>query len=76
LTESNRLKSDTVYAFDQVCQDHRIEHHITRVKNSWTNGMVKAMNNMNKKITVKQFPYEMVDALKRHPHAYHNFKLE
>lgn len=30
--------------FDRVCRAHGIEHRLTQVKHSWTNGQVERMN--------------------------------
>jgi transposase InsO family protein len=31
------------HIFDRVCQDHEIEHRLTKVKHPWTNGQVERM---------------------------------
>ncbi|ANL76410.1 IS481 family insertion sequence transposase domain-containing protein (plasmid) [Rhizobium phaseoli] len=45
------------HIFDWVCDDHSIEHRLTKVKHPWTNGQVER-NRTIKEATVKRFHYD------------------
>ncbi|MDK4722082.1 integrase core domain-containing protein, partial [Rhizobium sp. CNPSo 3968] len=49
-----------------VCDDHSIEHRLTKVKHPWTNGQVERMNRTIKEATVKRFHYDDHAQLKKH----------
>ncbi|MGV4795115.1 IS481 family transposase [Rhizobium sp. F40D2] len=54
------------HIFDWVCDDHSVEHRLTKVKHPWTNGQVERMNRTIKEATVKRFHYDDHAQLKKH----------
>ena len=46
---------DSQHIFDRVCDEHDIEHRLTKVNHPWTNGQVERMNRTLKEATVKRF---------------------
>ncbi|WP_081390799.1 IS481 family transposase [Xanthomonas campestris] len=42
------------HIFSRVCEEHGIEHRLTKIKHPWTNGQVERMNRTIKQATVKQ----------------------
>src|SRR3546814_15009636 len=42
------------HIFDRVCDEHGIEHRLTKVMHPWTNGQVERMNRTIKEATVKR----------------------
>jgi transposase InsO family protein len=46
---------DGRHIFDRVCEEHGIEHRLTRVNHPWTNGQVERMNRTLKDATVKRY---------------------
>ena len=46
------------HIFDRVCDEHDIEHRLTKIKHSSTNGKVERMNRTIKEATVKQYHYD------------------
>jgi transposase InsO family protein len=52
--------------FDRVCDEHGIEHRLTKVNHPWTNGQVERMNRTLKDATVKRYHYESHDQLRAH----------
>lgn len=54
------------HVFDGVCDEHGIEHRLTKINHPWTNGQVERMNRTIKDATVKRFHYEDHDQLRRH----------
>ncbi len=44
---------DFQHVFDRVCDEHEIEHRLTKVNHPWTNGQVERMNRTIKDATVK-----------------------
>ena len=65
---TNRLKDRLTFKhlFDRVCEEHGIEHRLTKVKHPWTNGQVERMNRTIKDATVKRYHYETHEQLKEH----------
>jgi transposase InsO family protein len=62
--------------FDRVCDEHGIEHKLTKPYHPWTNGQAERMNRTVKDATVKVFHYPDLEALKAHVLAFvaaHNF---
>lgn len=57
---------DFQHIFDRVCDEHTIEHRLTRVKHPWTNGQVERMNRTIKEATVKRFHYDDHAQLRQH----------
>ena len=64
LLPDNKKPKDKIHLFDQVCNEHVIEHRTTKIRHPWTNGMVEAMNKKVKANTTKKYHYETVEALK------------
>jgi transposase InsO family protein len=54
---------DSQHIFDRVCDEHGVEHRLTKVNHPWTNGQVERMNHTIKDATVKRFHYESHDQL-------------
>ena len=57
---------DSRHIFDRVCDEHDIEHRLTRVNHPWTNGQVERMNGTIKDATVKRYHYDSHDQLRTH----------
>ena len=54
------------HIFGRVCEEHGIEHRLTKVKHPWTNGPVERMNRTIKEATVKRFHYDDHAQLRQH----------
>jgi len=54
------------HIFDQVCEEHNIEHRLTKIEHPWTNGQVERMNQTIKQATVKRFHYDDHQQLRQH----------
>jgi transposase InsO family protein len=57
---------DIGHIFDRVCNEHGIEHRLTKVNHPWTNGQVERMNRTIKDATVKCYHYDSHEQLQRH----------
>jgi transposase InsO family protein len=57
---------DSRHIFDRVCDEHGIEHRLTKVNHPWTNGQVERMNRTIKDATVKRYHYDTHDQLRAH----------
>ena len=57
---------DSEHIFDRVCNEHDIEHRLTKVNHPWTNGQVERMNRTIKDATVKRYHYDTHDQLRAH----------
>src|SRR5215216_320882 len=57
---------DGRHIFDRVCDEHGIEHRLTKVNHPWTNGQVERMNRTIKDATVKRHHYDGHDQLRAH----------
>ena len=57
---------DGRHIFDRVCEEHGIEHRLTRVNHPWTNGQVERMNRTLKDATVRRYHYDSHDQLRAH----------
>ena len=55
-----------VHAFAHACEQHGIEHRLTRPRCPWTNGQVERMNRTLKEATVRRYHYSSHDELRRH----------
>ncbi len=66
---TNRLKDKWAFKhlFDRICEEHKIEHRLTKINHPWTNGQVERMNRTIKEATVKGYHYETHQQLKEHP---------
>ena len=60
----------TAHPFDQLCDQHHIEHRRTLVAHPWTNGQVERMNRTIKDATVKLYQYQTTAQLKDHLQAF------
>ena len=56
----------SVHLFDRVCNEHGIEHRLTKPNHPWTNGQVERMNRTLKEATVKKCHYETHQNLRDH----------
>jgi len=65
---TNRLKDKWAFKhlFDRICEQHGIEHRLTKVNHPWTNGQVERMNRTIKDATVKRYHYETHEQLREH----------
>jgi transposase InsO family protein len=54
------------HIFDRVCHEHSIEHRLTKVSHTWTNGQVERMTRTLKEATVKKYYYQTHQHLKQH----------
>jgi transposase-like protein len=54
------------HMFDLCCNEHGIEHRLTKPKHPWTNGQVERMNRTIKEATVKRYHYNSHEQLKTH----------
>ena len=57
---------DGWHIFDRVCDEHGIEHRLTKLNHPWTNGQVERMNRTIKEATVKRYHYQSHDQLRAH----------
>ena len=65
-TNQERHRYAFVHIFDRVCDEHDIEHRLTKIKHPWTNGQVERMNRTIKEATVKRFHYQDHGQLRQH----------
>ena len=54
------------HPFDRVCQNHNIEHRLTKPNHPWTNGQVERMNRTIKDATVNRYFYQNNEQLAQH----------
>src|SRR6201995_5955643 len=54
------------HPFDRACQEHGIEHRLTKPNHPWTNGQVERMNRPLKEATVQRFHSDAHDQLRSH----------
>jgi Integrase core domain len=54
------------HILDRVCDEHGIEHRLTKINHPWTNGQVERMNRTLKEATVKRYHYDNHDQLILH----------
>ena len=54
------------HVFDRVCDEHGIEHRLTKPYHPWTNGQAERMNRTVKDATIKVFHYPDLEALRAH----------
>jgi len=52
--------------FDRICEQHGIDHRLTKPKHPWTNGQVERMNRTIKEATVHRYFYETHQQLLEH----------
>lgn len=69
-TNQARQKMAFYHTFDRVCDEHGIEHRLTKINHPWTNGQVERMNRTLKEATVKRYYYRSHDELKKHLHSF------
>ena len=58
------------HMFDIACDEHAIEHRLTKPNHPWTNGQVERMNRTLKDATVKRYHYETHGQLNAHLEAF------
>jgi transposase-like protein len=58
------------HIFDRVCDEHGIQHRLTKPYHPWTNGQAERMNRTIKDATTKTFHYPGLQALKEHVLAF------
>ena len=63
---TNRLKVRWAFKhlFDRICEEHKIEHRLTKINHPWTNGQVERMNRTIKDATVKRYHYQTHEQLR------------
>jgi transposase InsO family protein len=54
------------HPFGRACQQHAIEHRLTKPNHPWTNGQVERMNRTLKEATVQRYHYDSHDQLRGH----------
>ena len=54
------------HIFDRVCDEHDVEHRLTKIRHRWTNGQVERMNRTIKEATVKRYHYDSHRQLEAH----------
>ncbi len=69
-THHKQHKPASMHLFDRVCQEHDIEHRLTKINHPWTNGQVERMNRTIKEATVKRYHYRAHEQLKAHLQAF------
>ncbi|EHP90797.1 Integrase catalytic region [Methylorubrum extorquens DSM 13060] len=69
-TSRQRDIYDSQHIFDRVCDEHGIEHRLTKVNHPWTNGQVERMNRTIKDATVKRYHYDSHAQLRTHLHLF------
>jgi hypothetical protein len=57
---------DSQHIFDRVCDEHGIQHRLTKVNHPWTNGQVERMNRTIKEATVRRYHYDSHEQLRVH----------
>ena len=55
-----------VHAFAHACEQHGIEHRLTKPRCPWTNGQVERMNRSLKDATVRRYHYGTHEQLRSH----------
>jgi transposase-like protein len=58
------------HIFGRVCDEHGIEHRLTKPYHPWTNGQAERMNRTIKDATVKVYHYDDLQSLKAHVLAF------
>jgi transposase InsO family protein len=58
------------HVFERVCDEHGIEHRLTKVNHPWRNDQVERMHRTLKDATVKKYDYQTHQHLKEHPQAF------
>src|SRR4051794_7754918 len=58
------------HIFDRICDEHGIEHRLTRPYHPWTNGQAERMNRTIKDATTKACHYTNLQALRDHVLAF------
>ncbi len=58
------------HPFDRVCDEHGIEHRLTKPYHPWTNAQAECMNRTVKDATTKEFHYSTTQALCAHVIAF------
>jgi hypothetical protein len=66
LTRSGPTALYSRHMFNRVCQEHGIEHSLTKPNHPWINGQVERMNRTIKGATVKRYHYESDEQLQAH----------
>jgi transposase InsO family protein len=67
---AEHLRPQKCHPFDVVCQQHGIEHRLTKFRHPWTNGQVEITNKILKQHTTKRYHYENIEELKQHLFAF------
>jgi transposase InsO family protein len=65
----NRSKPTAIWRghpFDRACNEHGVQHRLTKPNHPWTNGQVERMNRTRKEATVQRYHYDNHEQLQRH----------
>lgn len=65
----NRSKPTAIWRghpFDRACNEHGVQHRLTKPNHPWTNGQVERMNRTLKEATVQRYHYDNHQQLQRH----------
>ena len=78
---SKNKKTKKVHPFDQICDEHKIDHRTIKFKHPWTNGMVESFNKKIKNKILKKYLFQTIFALEDKVLDYiddynHNIKLK
>ena len=65
---TNRARDAHISAhiFRRVCDEHGIEHRLTKVNHLWTSGQVERVNRAIKEATIRRYHYADHDQLRTH----------
>ena len=70
-TKNASTKWDSMrHPFDRICDQHGIEHRLTKPYRPWTIGQAERMNRTVKDATTKVFHYPTTQALRAHVLAF------
>ena len=58
------------HSFDRICREYGVEHRLTKLAHSWTNGQVERMNRTIKEATVQRYHYQTTNELNGHLQAF------
>jgi len=64
--QRDRSGDFVAHVFGRVCDEHGIEHRLTKPYHPWTNGQAERMVRTIKEATTRTFHYGSIDDLRRH----------
>jgi transposase InsO family protein len=69
-TNRNRDQYAFQHIFDRICQEHSIDHRLTKTNHPWTHGQVERMNRTLKDATGKKYHDQTHQHLKEHLYTF------